>query len=105
MGYETFRGKSKDQLAKHIRRQSKNTLNVFLTDHVKSRMKQRKVSVQEVYQCLQLGQIKREPEENQERMSLECRMERYIAGRNIGVVVGLSDEDPEVIVVTVFEIK
>ncbi len=82
MGYETFRRKSKDQLAKHIRTVAKNTSAVFLTEHVKTRMRQRKVGIQEVYACLQLGSIVREPEGNEDKGSLECRMERYVAGRH-----------------------
>ncbi|WP_138517066.1 DUF4258 domain-containing protein [Rhodoferax bucti] len=105
MGYETFRRKSHAQLAKHIRAIAKNTVSVFITDHAKSRMKKRKVTSQEVYECLQLGSIVREPEENQEKESLECRMERYVSGRHLGVIVALCDEDPDVVVVTVFEIS
>lgn len=105
MGYETFRRKSKPQLAKHIRFIAKNTVSIFITDHAKKRMKQRKVTSQEVYECLQLGQIAREPEENQEKGSLECLMERYVSGRQLGVIVALCDEDPDAIVVTVFKIS
>ena len=102
MGYETFQRKSKAQLAKHIRAVAKNTLSVFITDHAKKRMKERKVSSQEVYECLQMGQIVREPEVNQKKESLECRMERYVSGRQLGVIVALSDEDTDSIVVTIF---
>lgn len=105
MGYKTFQGKSKEQLAKHIRTLSRNTSSVFFTAHVKSRMKKRKVTTQEVYECLQLGSITRQPEENQAKMSLECLMERYISGRQLGVIVGLSDDEPDVVVVTVFKVQ
>ena len=104
MGYETLRRKTKPQLAKHIREIAKNTVKIFITDHAKKRMKERKVTSQEVYECLQLGQIVRTPEENQERESLECLMERYVSGRQLGVIVALCDEDPDAIVVTVFRI-
>jgi hypothetical protein len=105
MGYDTFRRKSKPQLSKHIRSVAKNTVSVFITDHAKSRMKLRKVTSQEVYECLQQGQIVREPEENEQKGSLECLMERYVSGRQLGVIVALCDEDPDAIVVTVFEIS
>lgn len=103
MGYENFRRKSNPQLSKHIRFIAKNTVSVFITDHAKVRMKQRKVTSQEVYECLQLGQIFREPEENKEKGSFECLMERYVSGRQLGVVVALCDEDPDAIVVTFFK--
>ncbi len=105
MGYETFRRKSKPQLSKHIRVTAKNTSSVFITGHAKDRMRQRKVTSAEVYECLQHGQITREPEENQEKESLECRMERYVSGRHLGVIVALCDEDPDAIVVTVFDLS
>lgn len=105
MGYETFRRKSNAQLSKHIRMLAANTNSVFITSHAKVRMNQRKVTLQEVYECLQLGQIVRAPEENQEKGSLECLMERYVSGRQLGVIVALCDEDPDAIVVTVFKIS
>lgn len=105
MGFETFRRKSKAQLAKHIRFVAKNTAAIFLTDHAKKRMRERKVSTEEVFQCLQHGIIDREPEGNEEKGSLECLMERYVAGRQLGIIVALSDEDPDAIVVTIFNVK
>lgn len=105
MGYENFRRKSKDQLAKIIRRVAKNTISVVITDHAKTRMRQRKVTSQEVYECLQLGQIVREPEGNEDKGSLECLMERYVCGRQLGVIVALCDEDPDVVVDTIFKVN
>jgi hypothetical protein len=105
MGYETFRRKSKAQLAKHIRTIAKNTAAIFLTDHAKKRMRERKVTAEEVFQCLQLGSIDREPEGNEEKGSLECLMERYVAGRQLGIIVALCDEDPDAIVVTIFKVN
>lgn len=105
MGYETFRRKSNAQLSKHIRTLAKNTISVVITDHAKVRMRQRKVTSQEVYECLQLGQIVREPEGNEDKGSLECLMERYVCGRHLGIIVALCDEDPDLVVVTLFEVN
>lgn len=105
MGYENLRRKSKAQLAKHIRTIAKNTASIFLTDHAKKRMRERKVSTEEVFQCLQMGTIDREPEGNQEKGSLQCLMERYVAGRQLGIIVALCDEDPDAIVVTIFKVN
>lgn len=33
---------------------------------------------------------------------IECKMDYFIAGRNVSVVAALSDEDPHTIVVTVY---
>jgi predicted nucleic acid-binding Zn ribbon protein len=105
MGYGNFEKKSLPQLAKHIRAVSKNTALVFITVHAKTRMTQRRVSDQEIYACLQMGSISRPPEPNEAMGTLECRMERYIAGRNLAVVAAISDEEPDVIVITVFDLK
>lgn len=68
-------------------------------------MRQRKVSAPEVFECLQLGSIDRVPEANEEMGSLECLMERYVSGRQLGIIVALSDEDPDVVVVTIFKVN
>ena len=103
MGYKTFEKKSQAQLAKHIRAVAKNTGSVIITTHAGVRMKQRKVSAQEVYECLQHGTIDRVPEPNDDKGSLECLMERYVAGRHLGVIAAICDEDPDVVVVTIFK--
>lgn len=105
MGYDAFAKKSTAQLSRHIRGVAKNTASVIITVHASARMKKRKVGSQEVYECLQQGGIVREPEPNMEKGSLECLMERYVAGRHLGVIVALCDEEPDLIVVTVFELN
>ena len=42
----------------------------------------------------------RSPEPNLALGSLECRMQRFMAGRELAVVASISDDDPAVIVVT-----
>ena len=102
MGYEKFATKSDSQIAKHIRTIAKDSSCVFFTKHVKVRMTQRKVNAPEILDCILNGTISRTPEASHDGQSLECRMERYVAGRNLGVVVALCDEDPDIILVTVF---
>lgn len=102
MGCEELKKQSKDQLAKRIRFASKTTANVIITTHAKSQMKKRKVSAPMLYECLRLGQMIREPEENIELGTLECRMERYCAGCNCTVIVALDDTNPNLICVTVW---
>lgn len=104
MGYAVFGSKSIAQLQKHIRALSANTSRVFITAHAKSRMRSRRISINEVYECLRNGVIKRAPEPNPSKGSLECRMERYVAGCECAVVVALDDDNPDVLVVTVMSI-
>jgi hypothetical protein len=91
---------STPQLQAHIRSTAQNSINVLFTEHVKQRMRQRKITMPCVLETLRKGQIKRQPEPNTSYGTLECRMEFYSAGHNIGVVVAVSDEDPSLVVVT-----
>ncbi len=102
MGFEAFAKKSIAQLQRHIRTVSADSSHVVFTHHVKLRMKQRKVSVAEVLNVLRRGTIHQQPEPNVLKGSLECRMERYVGGRDCAVVVALDDDDPRLLVVTVW---
>ena len=68
-------------------------------------MRLRKVSAMEVFECIRNGVIRRAPEISGDGESLECRMERYVAGRDLAVIVALCDEDPDAVLVTVFVSK
>ena len=68
-------------------------------------MKLRNIPSSVMYEVLRKGVINREPERNQEHGNLECRMEHYCAGINVGVAVALCDEDPELVVVTVVNMR
>ncbi len=103
MGYENFTRHSSAQLAKHIRSLAKNSANVVFTMHVKKRMVEREITNMEVLQCLRLGTIRRTPEANEKAGALECRMERQVLKRELACIVALCDEDPSLLIVTVFE--
>lgn len=105
MGYQFFEKKSQAQLARHVRAVAKNTVAVIFTRHASAQMGKRKISTPEVFECLREGTIRRTPEPNNKMGSLECRMERYVAGRELAVVVALCDENPDVLVVTVFSVN
>jgi len=104
MGYEAAAKLTRTQLQKRIRDASKETVNVVFTGHAAQRMKQRAISRACVIECLRRGRLLRQPEPNFGKGSLECRMEHYCAGRNIGAVVALCDEDPSMVVVTVMHV-
>jgi hypothetical protein len=46
------------------------------------------------------GEIKRTPEPNTMLGNVECRMEHYCTGDNAAVVVAVSDDEPELVLVT-----
>ena len=104
MGYQALQRKSQSQLARHIRAVAQDSGAVLFTLHVSVQMRKRKVSSTEVLDCLRLGTLRRVPEPNPGKGSLECRMERYVAGRELAVIVALCDEDPDLVVVTVFSV-
>jgi hypothetical protein len=102
MGYEVFASKSVQQIQRHIRATAAHSELVVLLPHARTRMQLRKVTVNEVFEVLRRGVIHRTPEPNVAKGSLECRMEMFVAGRNCAVVVALADENPNLLVVTVW---
>src|SRR5262245_48513107 len=101
MGYEGLGKKSIPQLQRQVRLVAQHTSMVVFTTHARQQMKARKVLLSEAIECLRRGSINRTPEPNPAKGSLEVRMEYYVAGRNLRVVVALCDEDPELVLVTV----
>lgn len=88
-------------LQKHIRALAKDSSKVFITEHVRDRMLERRVSDIEVMECLRNGVIERPPRADRKRGDLKCTMECFGASRNLAVVAALSDEHSDAIVVTV----
>ncbi|MFZ3041109.1 MAG: DUF4258 domain-containing protein [Thiobacillus sp.] len=95
---------SKKQIERVIRDRAINTANVLLTDHARKRMKQRHITLAMVYDVLRRGNLHREPELNLRYGTLECRMERYLEGRDIAVIVGFETDTTGLPVVTVMDI-
>jgi hypothetical protein len=88
------------QLERLIHERAGQPMRVSLTIHALKRMKERHVLSDEVFEVLEKGRITRPPEPNVTRGSLECRLQRFISGRELAVVAAVSDDDPQVIVVT-----
>ncbi|MHB8915884.1 MAG: DUF4258 domain-containing protein [Thiobacillus sp.] len=95
---------SKRQIERVIRDRSVITANVLMTDHARKRMKERRITLAMVYEVLRKGNMPREPELNLRHGSLECRMERYLEGREIAVIVALDLDATDLPVVTVMNI-
>jgi hypothetical protein len=91
---------SKQQIEAYIRAESLNSQNVLFTNHVKQQMRKRHISAACVLLTLREGRIRRTPEPNTMLGTLECRMEHYCTGHNVGVVVAISDEVPDLVLVT-----
>lgn len=95
---------STSQLQAHIRAASQDSINVAFSVHVQKRMRERKITMPCVLATLRNGIIRRRPEPNAQFGTLECRMEYYTTGHNIGVIVAVSDDDPTMVVVTAMHI-
>lgn len=63
-------------------------------------MRQRKITKDWVFETLRKGRIKIKPELDSNTGDLKCRMEHYVAGTDIKVVVAISDDDPNLVLVT-----
>lgn len=105
MGYSKALAKTNVQLQRIIQRASKDSRLVVITQHAAERMVDRNISRSEVDNCMRIGCIHRAPEPNRAMGSLECRMEGYVAGRHLAVIVAICDEDPSMIVVTAMKVK
>lgn len=93
------------QLQRLIRERSADASAVFLTTHCRVRMKQRRVSMALLFDVLRLGRLRRPAEPDLRHGSLVCRMDHFVAGRNLAAAVALSDEQPGVLVVTVIDLE
>ncbi|MFT3777135.1 MAG: DUF4258 domain-containing protein [Ottowia sp.] len=96
---------SKSQLAKLIRSAAGDSAKVIITAHARKQMKDRKMPLHVAIECLRRGVIRRTPEPNTYKGTLECRMEHFCSGHNCCVVAAISDDTPNVIMVTVFYIE
>ena len=75
-----------------------------MTAHALMRMRRRHVTRDIVIEVLRMGRLSRIPEPNPRHGSLECRMERFCAGRQLAGVAAVSDDDPDILVITVIEL-
>lgn len=95
---------STKQVERLIRERATDTANVLLTTHAQKRMKERRITLAMVYEVLRKGNLPREPEINLRYGTLECRMERYVEGRDIAVIVAFETDAAGLPVVTVMDI-
>ena len=74
-----------------IRELAKGSGRILFTRHAQIRMKQRGITHAQALEVLQRGIIRREPEPDLKTGHTLCRLERAIAGRNVGAVVALEN--------------
>ena len=95
---------SNHQLEKHIRQSSANSVNVAFVKHAWSQMRARHVNQAMVMEVLRMGRMHRLPEPDIRFSGLKCRMEHFVSGMNVAVVVAVEYPQPGITVVTVIDI-
>ncbi|MCA3237399.1 MAG: DUF4258 domain-containing protein [Curvibacter sp.] len=96
---------SAPQWERFIRKAALRSELIVFTKHALARMKLRGVTRLMVLDVLRQGKLRRTPEPNAARGTLECRMEYFLSGRDIAVVAAVAPDDPGVVVVTVMELS
>lgn len=84
----------------YVHRQAQDSNNIVFTNHVLKRMRERKITTPCVVEVLRKGRMKRPAEPDIKTGLPVCRLERFVAGRDITVAVAIDDENPELIVIT-----
>ena len=96
---------SNRQIEKHIQQSSENSANVTFTHHARQRMRQWHVNDPMVMQVLRMGRLALPPEPDMRHPGLKCRMQRFVAGMQVAIVVYVEYPAPELTIVTVIDIK
>lgn len=94
---------SRAQQEAYVHQQAQDTKNIIFTNHAQKRMRERQITTPCVVEALRQGRMKRQAEPNIKTGAWECRLDRYVAGREIGVVVAIDDSNPSLIVVTAMD--
>lgn len=92
------------QLEKHIRLSAENTSNIVFTTHARQRMKERRINDPMLLETLRMGRLALTPEPDMKHPGLKCRMQRFVAGVQVAVVVYVEHPAPELVVVTVIDV-
>ncbi len=98
-------GISASQLERHIRQAAAVSANVFVNTHAAQRMRQRHINLSMVFEALTRGTLDGEPEPDMKHPGVKCRVQRYVAGVHVAVVVAVEYPSPELAVVTVFDVQ
>ncbi len=93
------------QLERHIRKSAADSANVAWTMHADQRLRQRKISRAMALEALRLGVLSQPPEPEMAFPGVKCRLERFVAGVQVAVVVYVDYPSPGLTVVTVIDVN
>jgi hypothetical protein len=97
-------GPSNHQLERHIRQSAADSSNVAFVKHAWNQMRARHVNRAMVMEVLRMGRIYSQPEPDIRFTGLKCRMEHFVSGLDVAVVVAVEYPAPGLTVVTVIDI-
>jgi hypothetical protein len=95
---------SDQQLERHIRKSTQDSSNVAFAKHALSQMRARHINQSMVFEVLRRGRMHKPPEPDIRFAGLKCRMEHFVSGMNVAVVVAVEYPQPGLTVVTVIDI-
>ena len=95
---------SNDQLERHIRQSSADSANVAFVKHALEQMRARHVNQAMAMEVPRMGRMHRPPKPDIRFIGLKCRMEHFVSGMNVAVVVVVEYPEPGLTVVTVIDI-
>jgi hypothetical protein len=90
-------------LQRLIREAAADTARVFLAPHARKRMRERKITQTQVYECLRRGTVS-EPAHTNLHGNWQCTLTSRHAGDDVSVVAALERDDAGdwIVVITVF---
>lgn len=95
---------SNHQLERHIRQSAAESSNVAFVKHAWDQMRARHINRAMVMEVLRMGRMHKPPEPDIRFAGLKCRMEHFVSGMNVAVVVAVEYPEPGLTVVTVIDL-
>ena len=93
------------QLERHIRFCAQDSANVAWTAHADVQMRKRKLNRTMALEVLRLGVLTQLPEPDIRHTGMKCRLERFVAGVQVAVVVSVDYPAPNLLVITVIDVN
>lgn len=93
------------QLERHIHFCAQDSANVAWTAHADVQMRKRKLNRTMALEVLRLGVLTQLPEPDIRHTGMKCRLERFVAGVQVAVVVSVDYPAPNLLVITVIDVN
>lgn len=91
-----------DIFEKNVKYRAKVSHMVFLPNHVKDQMLERKITIRQVLNTLRKGSLSGQPKRNEAQASYEGVMTYHGTGRKITVVCAIRQSELTIVAITVY---